>query len=58
MSRKIKVELTEKQYYAVTMTLTNHCFDIDGDTTATTEQRVINNAVDAMDKGYAEWKKQ
>ena len=58
MSRKIKVELTEKQYFIVTMTLTNHCFDIDGDSTATTEQRVINNAIAEMDKSYKEWKKQ
>lgn len=56
MSKKIKVELTEKQYFIVTMTLDSHCFDIDGDPTAKTEQRVINNAVDAMSKGYEEWK--
>tara|TARA_R100001460_G_scaffold13716_2_gene30930 strand:+ start:203 stop:376 length:174 start_codon:yes stop_codon:yes gene_type:complete len=57
MAKKIKVELTEKQYFAVAMTLTNHCFDIAEDTTAKTERIVISNAVDAMDEGYAEWKK-
>ena len=58
MSRKIKVELTEKQYFIVAMTLDSHCFDIDSDPSAATEKRVINNAVDAMSKGYEEWKKQ
>ena len=58
MSRKIKVELTEKQYFIVVMTLDSHCFDIDSDPSAATEKRVINNAVDAMSKGYEEWKKQ
>tara|TARA_Y100000592_G_scaffold83419_1_gene133230 strand:+ start:583 stop:786 length:204 start_codon:yes stop_codon:yes gene_type:complete len=56
MSKKIKIELTEKQYFAVTMTLSSHCFDIEEDTTAKTEYRVIANAVEAMDKGYQEWK--
>ena len=56
MSKKIKVELTEKQYFLVTMTLDSHCFDIDPDPTAKTEQRVISNAVQAMNKGYKEWK--
>ena len=49
MVKKIKIELTEKQYFAVAMTLTSHCFDIEDDTTAKTEYRVIANAVDAMD---------
>lgn len=57
MAKKIKVELTEKQYFAVTMTLCNHCFDIADDTTASVEHRVISNAVNAMDKGYDKWKK-
>ncbi len=56
MSKKIKVELTEKQYFIVTMTLNSHCSYIDGDPTAKTEQRVINNAVAEMDKSYQEWK--
>lgn len=56
MSKKIKVELTEKQYFAVTITLSNHCFDIADDTTASVEHRVISNAVVAMDKGYEQWK--
>ncbi len=56
MSRKIKVELTERQYFIVTMTLISHCFDIDGEPSGATEKRVINNAVDAMSKGYEEWK--
>ncbi len=56
MAKKIKIELTEKQYFAVTMTLNSHCFDIEEDTTARTEYRVIANAVNAMDKGYQEWK--
>ena len=56
MSRKIKVELTKKQYFIVTMTLNSHCFDIDGQPDAATEKRVINNAVDAMNKRYEEWK--
>ena len=58
MSRKIKVELTEKQYFIVAMTLDSHCFDIDSDPSAATEKRVINNAIAEMDKGYKEWKKQ
>ena len=57
MSKKIKVELTEKQYYAVTMTLSNHCFDIADDTTAAVEHRVISKAIEAMDKGYDQWNK-
>ena len=57
MSRKIKVELTEKQYFAVSMTLSSHCFDIEDDTTAKEEYRTIAKAVEAMDKGYAQWKK-
>ena len=60
MSRKIKVELTEKQYFAVTMTLSSHCFDIMGaefiDPQMANENRVISNAVEAMNKGYEEWK--
>ena len=57
MSKKIKVELTEKQYFAVAMTLESHCFDIAEDTTATTQRIVISNAIAEMDKGYEEWKK-
>jgi len=56
MAKKIKVELTEKQCLKVIMTLESHCFDIDDDTTAKVEQRVINNAVDAMLEGYEKWK--
>ena len=56
MSRKIKVELTERQYQLVTLTLDSHCFDIDGEPDQANDQRVINNAVDAMSKGYQEWK--
>lgn len=57
MSRKIKIELTEKQYFAVAMTLGSHCFDIEEDTTAKEEYRTIAKAVEAMDKGYEEWQK-
>ena len=57
MSKKIKIELTEKQYFAVAMTLSSHCFDIEEDTTANEEYRTIAKAVEAMDKGYALWKK-
>tara|TARA_B100000459_G_scaffold3044_2_gene2021 strand:+ start:622 stop:795 length:174 start_codon:yes stop_codon:yes gene_type:complete len=57
MSKKIKVELTEKQYYAVAMTLESHCFDIAEDTTVATQRIVISNALQAMDKGYEQWKK-
>ena len=56
MAKKIKIELTEKQCLNVVMTLQSHCFDIDADPNAKVEQRVINNAVDAMQKGYEEWK--
>jgi len=56
MSKKIKVELTERQYFLVTMTLDMHCFDIDGEPDQANDKRVINNAVDAMSKGYEEWK--
>ena len=57
MSKKIKVELTEKQYYAVAMTLESHCFDIADDTTVVTQRIVISNALQAMDKGYEQWNK-
>tara|TARA_E500000081_G_C6129680_1_gene352895 strand:+ start:1513 stop:1686 length:174 start_codon:yes stop_codon:yes gene_type:complete len=56
MSKKIKVELTEKQYYAVSMTLESHCFDIAEDPSLTPQRIIISNAMKAMDKGYDEWK--
>ena len=59
MSKKIKIELTEQQYFAVTQALQSHCIDIMGgefiDPQTATENRVISNAIDAMDKGHAEW---
>jgi len=56
MSKKIKVELTEKQYFAVSMTLESHCFDIAEDTTLASHRMVISKAMEAMDKGYDQWK--
>ena len=56
MAKKIKVELTEKQFFAVAMTLESHCFDVAEDTTLASHRMVISNAVDAMEKGYQEWK--
>jgi len=60
MSKKIKVELTEKQYFAVASALHSHCLDIMGaefiDPQIANENRVINNALDAMEKGYNERK--
>ncbi len=59
MSKKIKIELTEQQYFAVASALHSHCLDIMGaefiDPQIATENRVINNALDAMDKGHKEW---
>lgn len=57
MSKKIKIELTEKQYFTVGMTLESHCFDIAEDTTLATQRMVISKAIEAMDKGYEQWKK-
>ena len=60
MVKKIKVEMTENQYLAVTQALHNHCVDIMADEflnhQLSMENRVITNAVDAMNKGYKEWK--
>ena len=60
MANKIKVELTENQYYAVTSALHSHCLDIMADEfmsdQTATENRVINNALDAMAKGYLDRK--
>lgn len=58
MSKKIKVELTEKQYLAMSQALTSHVFDISADIInheLATECRVIQNGLKAMDKGYEEW---
>lgn len=59
MSKKIKIELTEQQYFAVTSALHSHCLDIMGgefiDPLIASENRVISNALDAMDKGHKEW---
>jgi hypothetical protein len=59
MSKKIKIELTEPQYFAVVQALQGHCLDIMGaefvDSDMATENYVINNAIDAMDKGHKEW---
>ena len=56
MSKKIKIELTEKQYFAVSMTLESHCFDVAEDTTLASHRMVISNAIEAMEKGYDQWK--
>jgi hypothetical protein len=60
MSKKIKVELTEKQFFTVSMTLGSHIEDIMAndyiDTGIATEARVLQNAINAMQKGYEEWK--
>ena len=59
MSKKIKVELTEKQYMAITAALNGHIVDIGADEFLdhlnATEIRVIQNGIRAMDKGYKEW---
>ena len=59
MSKKIKIELTEQQYFAVTQALHSHCLDIMGgdyvDPQIATENRVICNAIDAMEKGHKKW---
>ena len=59
MSKKIKVELTEKQYMAMSQALSSHIIDISGaefiDHDLATECRVIQNGIKAMDKGYEEW---
>ena len=62
MSKKIKVELTEKQYLAMSQALASHIFDISApefqdsiDHDLATECRVIENGIKAMDKGYEEW---
>ena len=60
MSKKIKVELTEKQYFAASSALHSHCLDIMGaefvDPHMANENRVISNALAAMEKGHQEWK--
>ncbi len=60
MSRKIKVELTENQYMTITQALHSHCLDIMAgeyvDSQIATENRVINNGLEAMSKGYDQWK--
>ena len=59
MSKKIKVELTEKQYMAMAAALSGHIVDIGADEFLdhlnATEIRVIQNGLKAMDKGYEEW---
>ena len=59
MSKKIKVELTEKQYMSMTMVLSSHITDVSADEfldhQGATECRVIQNGIRAMDKGYEEW---
>ena len=59
MSKKIKVELTEKQYMAMSMALGSHITDVSADEfldhQGATEIRVIQNGIRAMDKGYEEW---
>ena len=61
MSKKIKIELTEKQLLTALMTLGSHIEDIMAndyiDTQIATEGRVLQNAINAMEKGYDEWKK-
>jgi len=60
MSKKIKIELTEKQYFAASSALHSHCLDIMGaefiDPHMANENRVISNALAAMEKGYNERK--
>lgn len=60
MAKKIKVELTEKQYMTIAQALESYCLDIISgdyiDNQIATENRVINNALAAMSKGYEEWK--
>jgi len=60
MAEKIKVELTENQLLTVTQALHSHCLDIMADEflshQTAMENRVISNAVDAMNKGYDKWK--
>ena len=59
MSKKIKVELTEKQYFVMSQALNSHIVDISADEfidhMVVTECRVIQNGIKAMDKGYEEW---
>tara|TARA_B100000035_G_scaffold244379_1_gene212915 strand:+ start:727 stop:912 length:186 start_codon:yes stop_codon:yes gene_type:complete len=60
MAKKIKVELTENQYMTISQALESHCLDIMAgdyiDNLIATENRVINNALAAMNKGYDKWK--
>ena len=59
MSKKIKVELTEKQYLAISQALHSHIVDLTApefiDHELATECRVIGNGIKAMDKGYKEY---
>ena len=59
MSKKIKVELTEKQYMSMTMALSSHIMDVSADEfldhQGAVEIRVIQNGIRAMTKGYEEW---
>lgn len=61
MAKKIKIELTKNQYMIISQALHSYCLDIMCaefiDPQIATENRVINNALNAMDKGYDEWKK-
>ena len=60
MSKKIKVELTEKQYWACSQALDSHVVDIMADEFADdfikNERNLINRGLAAMSKGYEEWK--
>ena len=60
MSKKIKIELTEKQYLACTQALDSHVVDIMADEFADNfiknERNIINRGLAAMSKGYDEWK--
>ncbi len=60
MSKKIKVELTERQYMVMSQALESHCLDIMAadwiDALTANENRVIENGVEAMRKGYEQWK--
>tara|TARA_R100000353_G_C6428625_1_gene175243 strand:+ start:462 stop:647 length:186 start_codon:yes stop_codon:yes gene_type:complete len=60
MSKKIKIELTERQYMFMTQALDAHCVDIMAaefiDKLTALENRVIENGVEAMRKGYEQWK--
>jgi len=60
MSKKIKVEFTKKQFMAVISTVFHDIndmrFERDEEGVPQPELRVLENANDAMSKGFKEWK--